>query len=130
MYHMRAGLHHIALIVSDIARSREFYQRVLGMRVLHEEFREARQSWKVDMVGAGVQLELFTFPDAPPRPTRPEALGLRHLAFGVSDLDAAVALAKSCGISVEPIRVDHATHARFTFFADPDGVPIELYEVR
>jgi glyoxylase I family protein len=127
---MRAGLHHIALIVSDIARSREFYQRVLRMRVIHEEFREARQSWKVDMVGAGVQLELFTFPDAPLRPTRPEALGLRHLAFAVSDLDAAVAHAQSCDVAVEPIRVDQATHSRFTFFADPDGVPIELYEVR
>lgn len=127
---MRAGLHHIALIVSEIARSREFYQRVLGMRVIHEEFREARQSWKVDMVGAGVQLELFTFPDAPPRPTRPEALGLRHLAFAVSDLDGAVAHARACGASVEPIRIDQATNSRFTFFADPDGVPIELYEVR
>jgi glyoxylase I family protein len=130
MHHMRAGLHHIALIVSDIARSREFYERVLAMRVIHEEFREARQSWKVDMIGAGVQLELFTFPDAPPRPTRPEALGLRHLAFVVSDLDAAIAHAHACGVSVEPIRVDHAASARFTFFADPDGVPIELYEVR
>jgi glyoxylase I family protein len=130
MHHMRAGLHHIALIVSDIARSRDFYQRVLAMRVIHDEFRQDRQSWKVDMVGAGVQLELFTFPGSPPRPTRPEALGLRHIAFGVRDLDAAVAHAQSCGVAVEPIRIDQATGARFTFFADPDGLPIELYEVR
>lgn len=127
---MRAGLHHIAIIVSDIARSRAFYERALGFRVIGEEFREARNSWKVDMRGAGVQLELFTFPDSPPRPTRPEALGLRHLAFSIDDLDAAVNRLSELGVTAEPIRVDQATGARFTFFADPDGLPIELYEVR
>ncbi len=125
---MNARLHHIALICSDIARSREFYSRVLGMRVIHEEYRATRRSWKVDMLGAGMQLELFTFPDAPARPSRPESMGLRHLALQVPDIEEAMDHVRGCGVAIEPVRVDGVTNARYTFFADPDGLPIELYE--
>ena len=127
-------LHHLALIVSDYPRSRDFYTRVLGLPVLAEHYREARQSWKLDLaLGSppnGVQLEVFSFPNPPPRPTRPEACGLRHLALATPDLDAEIARLGSLGVSCEPVRVDEYTGRRFTFFADPDGLPIELYETR
>lgn len=123
-----AGLHHLAIIVSDHQRAKAFYTRVLGLSVVRETWRAQRQSWKIDLEGQGLALELFTFPGAPPRPSRPEALGLRHLALRVADLDAAVAHAQSLGVIVEPVRVDELTGKRFTFFADPDGLPIELYE--
>ncbi|WP_028079816.1 SMU1112c/YaeR family gloxylase I-like metalloprotein [Solimonas soli] len=126
---MLAGLHHVALIASDYERSKRFYTQVLGLRVLAEHYREARQSWKLDLAGAGgLQLELFTFRGAPPRPSRPEALGLRHLAFRVGDLDAALAQLRAHGIAHEDVRVDEYTGRRFCFFADPDGLPLEFYE--
>lgn len=125
-----AGFHHVALICSDIHRSRDFYTRVLGFRVLAEEYREARRSWKVDLElsTGGVRLELFSFPDAPPRPNQPEARGLRHLAFVVESVEASAVRLEALGVAVEPIRVDQATGKRFTFFKDPDGLPLELYE--
>jgi glyoxylase I family protein len=125
-----AGLHHVAVICSDYARSRDFYVRVLGLAVIAETFREARGSWKLDLaVPGGGQVELFSFPDVPQRPSRPEAAGLRHLAFAVEDVAAEVAALEACGVAVEPVRVDALTGRRFTFFPDPDGLPLEIYEV-
>ena len=124
-----AGLHHVAVIATDYARSRDFYTRVLGLAVIAENFREERGSWKLDLaVPGGGQVELFSFPDVPPRPSRPEAAGLRHLAFAVEHLAEAVATLEARGVAVEPVRVDPYTGRQFTFFADPDGLPLELYE--
>jgi len=122
-------LHHVALICADYERSRHFYTEILGLPVIAETYREARRSWKLDLaVGMHAQLELFSFPDAPPRPSRPEAQGLRHLAFAVADLDATVAHLQGHGVVTEPIRTDELTGRRFTFFADPDDLPLEVYE--
>ena len=124
------GIHHVAVICSDYARSKAFYTEVLGLRVVDENYREHRQSWKLDVaLPDGAQIELFTFPRAPARPSRPEAQGLRHLAFAVDDLDAWTEHLTSNGVAVEDVRVDEYTGRRFTFFADPDGLPLELYEV-
>ncbi|NID14458.1 SMU1112c/YaeR family gloxylase I-like metalloprotein [Luteibacter yeojuensis] len=126
---MLEAIHHVALICSDYARSKAFYTEVLGLKVVHEAYRESRDSWKLDLeVSPGVQLELFSFPAPPKRPSRPEAQGLRHLAFSVSDIDATVATLAARGVTCEPIRTDEYTGRRFTFFADPDDLPIELYE--
>lgn len=123
------SIHHAAIICRDYARSRRFYVEVLGLRVVHEVLREARQSWKLDLaLPDGSQIELFSFPAPPARPSRPEACGLRHLAFVVASLDASVAALVAHGVEVEPIRVDEYTGRRYTFFADPDGLPLELYE--
>ena len=129
MMHL-ARLHHAAIICSDYARSRDFYTRILGLRVIAENLRVERQSVKLDLALAdGSQIELFSFPAPPPRPSRPESCGLRHLAFVVVDLDANIASLQANGIFVEPVRVDEFTGRRFTFFADPDGLPLELYEL-
>jgi glyoxylase I family protein len=126
---MLRGLHHVAIICSDYARSRTFYTELLGLPVLAETFRAERQSWKLDLaLPDGSQIELFSFPDAPARATRPEAQGLRHLAFRVADVAAAKAWLEGQGVAVEPIRVDELTGRAFTFFPDPDGLPLEIYE--
>lgn len=123
------AIHHIALIAGNYERSKDFYTRVLGLRVIAEAYRAERDSWKLDLeVSPGVQIELFSFPDAPARVSRPEARGLRHLAFAVPDIDAVVAVLTERGVTCELIRVDEYTGRRFTFFADPDGLPLELYE--
>lgn len=122
-------IHHVALICADYARSKAFYVNLLGLRVVAEHYRAPRQSYKLDLaLPDGGQLELFSFPAPPPRPSRPEAQGLRHLAFVVDDVAQAKAWLESQGVAVEPIRVDEYTGRRFTFFADPDGLPLELYE--
>ena len=124
-----AGIHHVAIIASDYARSKRFYTEVLGLQVVAEVYRAARDSWKLDLrVDANTQIELFSFPDPPARVSRPEACGLRHLAFRVVDLDTSVKHLSGHGVECEPIRVDEYTGRRFTFFADPDGLPLELYE--
>jgi glyoxylase I family protein len=124
-----SGIHHIAIIASDYARSKRFYTEVLGLEILAEAYRSQRDSWKLDLrVSDGVQIELFSFPSPPPRVSRPEACGLRHLAFVVSDIEQAIVHLKDRAIEVEPVRVDEYTGKRFTFFADPDGLPLELYE--
>lgn len=124
------GIHHIAIICSDYDVSRAFYTGVLGLEVLGEVYREERKSWKLDLALNGVyQIELFSFPHPPERPSRPEAAGLRHLAFAVDDLDAAVGRLQEQRVEVEPIRRDEFTGKRFAFFADPDGLPIEFYEI-
>jgi glyoxylase I family protein len=126
--HLRR-VHHVAVICSDYAVSRRFYTEVLGLRVVAEQYRAARRSHKLDLaLPDGTQIELFSFPDPPPRVSRPEARGLRHLAFEVDDVVAAQAALEARGVAVEPVRVDEATGRRFTFFADPDGLPLELYE--
>jgi glyoxylase I family protein len=123
------GTHHVAIICSDYQRSKRFYTEVLGLEVISEVYREARRSYKLDLrLPDGTQVELFSFPDPPPRPSYPEACGLRHLAFAVADLDAAVPHLEAQGVAVEPVRVDECTGRRFTFFPDPDGLPLELYE--
>ena len=123
------AIHHVALICSDYARSKAFYSETLGLRIIREVYRAERDSWKLDLeVSPGVSLELFSFPSPPPRPSRPEAQGLRHLAFAVPDIDVVVATLQQRGVTCEPIRVDEYTGRRFTFFADPDDLPIELYE--
>lgn len=123
-------IHHIAIICSDYERSKQFYTEVLGLKVIREVFRTERNSYKLDLEVNGLyQIELFSFPDPPARPSRPEAVGLRHLAFEVNDIDEAVKDVKKHGVNVEPVRVDQFTGKRFTFFADPDGLPIEFYEI-
>ena len=123
-------IHHIAIICSDYAVSKDFYVQKLGLQVVQETYREQRQSYKLDLALDGLyQIELFSFPDPPPRRSQPEACGLRHLAIAVTDLEAAIAELNRKGISTEPIRTDALTGRRFTFFQDPDGLPLELYEV-
>ena len=124
-----SGLHHVAIIASDYPRSKHFYTQVLGLPVVAEVYREARNSWKLDLrLADGVQLELFSFPAPPPRVSRPEACGLRHLALRVPDIEVAVHKLRQHEVAVEGIRIDEYTGKRFTFFADPDGLPLELYE--
>ena len=127
---MLRGLHHVALICGDYAVSKAFYTGVLGLRIVAEHYRAERRSWKLDLaLPDGSQLELFSFPEAPVRPSRPEARGLRHLAFAVDDVDAWRVRLVAAGVDVEPVRIDPYTGRRFTFFADPDDLPLELYEV-
>jgi glyoxylase I family protein len=121
-------IHHVAIIVSDIEKSLEFYGKALGFIVKEKTFRKDRNSWKVDIVKDDVQLELFTFPGAPGRPSYPEAQGLRHIAFSVNDLEKLHQEIKSKNIDVEEIRVDHLTGKKFFFFSDPDNQPLEIYE--
>lgn len=122
-------IHHIAIICSDYDMSKRFYCGILGFQILAENWRETNRSWKCDLRNGDTQIELFQFENAPARPTRPEARGLRHLAFAVGEIDAAVAHLETSGVTVEPVRTDPYTGNRFTFFADPDGLPIEIYEV-
>jgi glyoxylase I family protein len=125
---MLDAVHHVAIICSDYARSRNFYSEILGLPIIREVWRSERQSWKCDLRAGNAQIELFSFPSPPERPSRPEACGLRHLAFSVASLEPVIGRLQSLGIEVEPVRVDEHTGKRFTFFADPDGLPLELYE--
>ncbi len=122
-------IHHIAIICSDYERSKKFYTDVLGFTIAGEYYRAERKSYKLDLkLGDHYVIELFSFPDPPRRPSRPEAQGLRHLAFEVNDIEDATAELKSKGVTCEPIRIDEFTNKRFTFFSDPDDLPLELYE--
>ncbi len=122
-------IHHIAVICSDYERSKSFYTETLGFHVLRETYRKERQSYKADLaVNGQYQIELFSFPDPPQRISKPEAVGLRHIAFEVNDVNTTVLLLKQKNIFAEPIRIDETTGKRFTFIADPDGLPIEFYE--
>lgn len=123
-------VHHIAIIAADYERSKHFYCDALGFTLISEYFRAERDSWKGDLALNGQYLiELFSFPGAPPRVSRPEAQGLRHLAFSVDNIDDAMTELQRAGIVAEPARVDPLTGKRFTFFSDPDGLPLELYEL-
>jgi glyoxylase I family protein len=122
-------VHHIAIICSDYQRSKLFYTEILGFRIVAEVYRDARRSFKADLSINGVYtIELFSFPETPPRPSRPEAAGLRHIAFEVDDVDFTVAALAEKNIFAEPVRVDEYTRKKFTFIADPDNLPIEFYE--
>lgn len=126
---MLLRIHHAAVICADYEVSKRFYTEVLGLRVVAEHYREHRQSFKLDLaLPDGSQIELFSFPDPPVRPSYPEARGLRHLAFEVDDVAQCKAVLESRGVAVEPVRTDEHTGRRFVFFADPDGLPLELYE--
>ena len=122
-------VHHIAIICSDYRKSKAFYTEVLGLEITREVYREERDSYKLDLSLNGQYIiELFSFPDPPKRVSRPEATGLRHLAFEVEDLEAVLEKLNDSGIYFEPARTDEFTGKRFTFITDPDGLPIEFYE--
>ncbi len=126
---MLKGIHHAAIICSNYQASKRFYTEILKLEIIAENYREARQSYKLDLaLPNGAQIELFSFPNAPERPSFPEAQGLRHLAFFVDDVQQVKRYLEGQGIEVEPIRVDEFTGNSFTFFADPDGLPLELYQ--
>lgn len=126
---MLRRVHHTAIICSDYEKSKTFYTEYLGFEIIREIYRAERQSYKLDLGLSGhYVIELFSFPNPPSRVSRPEAAGLRHIAFEVDKLEDVIAKLQSHGIDVEPIRVDEYTNQRFTFFADPDDLPIELYE--
>ncbi len=122
------AIHHVAIIVSDIEAAKDFYVKKLGFEVIRENYREQRNDWKLDLrIGDGaeaIELEIFAELNPPKRVTRPEACGLRHLAFRVEDIEEAVAELEKCGIECEPIRYDEYTQNRMTFFFDPDGLPL------
>ena len=121
-------IHHVAIICSNYEISKEFYVEKLGFEIIREIYREERQSYKLDLKLGESQIELFSFPNSPKRPSYPEACGLRHLAFEVDDIEEAVKELKGKNIQVEEIRIDEYTEKKFTFFNDPDGLPLELYE--
>lgn len=130
IYMSLLSIHHVAIISSEYARSKHFYTEILGLPIIAEAYRAERQSYKLDLaVGNGNQIELFSFPNPPSRPSRPEACGLRHLAFAVADVEQKKIELEQKGVFVEPVRVDEYTGKKFTFFADPDGLPLEIYEV-
>lgn len=123
------NIHHIAIICSDYERSKRFYTEVLGLDIIRETWRAERRSWKLDLALNGHYIiELFSFPDPPARPSRPEACGLRHLAFAVDNLEEVIVHLLCHQVEAEPVRTDEMTGKRFTFIADPDGLPIEFYE--
>jgi glyoxylase I family protein len=123
------SVHHIAIICSNYELSKQFYTQTLGFTVIKETFRAERNSYKLDLALNDLYvIELFSFPNPPARPSQPESTGLRHLAFSVSDIEIAINELALKGVICEPIRVDHLTNKRFTFFSDPDGLPLELYE--
>ncbi|RYE21649.1 MAG: VOC family protein [Sphingobacteriales bacterium] len=123
-------VHHIAIICSDYQKSKHFYSEVLGLSIVREVYRAERDSYKLDLEVAGqYQVELFSFPNPPARVGYPEAAGLRHIAFEVDNVDEAISHVNAHGIIAEPVRTDEFTGKRFTFFPDPDGLPVEFYEV-
>ncbi|MEQ1584281.1 MAG: VOC family protein [Cyclobacteriaceae bacterium] len=122
------SIHHIAIICSDYEVSKKFYSEILGLEIIAEHYRTEKQSYKLDLkLDDHYVIELFSFPNPPKRTSRPEAVGLRHLAFTVSSIDEVVQHLNEKGVTTEPIRVDEYTGKRFTFFFDPDGLPLELY---
>lgn len=126
---MLKRIHHVAIICSDYQKSKSFYTETLGLKVVGEHYREERKSYKLDLaIGDDYQIELFSFPNPPERLSYPEACGLRHLAFDVDSLQESIEELEKRGIQLEPVRVDPITGKAFTFFSDPDGLPIELYE--
>jgi len=122
-------IHHVAIICADYAASKHFYTHIMGFTILAEHYREERDSYKLDLaVNDTYAIELFSFPNPPQRTSRPEAAGLRHLAFEVDNIETAIQWLESNDITCEPVRVDEFTGKRFTFFADPDDLPLEFYE--
>lgn len=121
-------IHHAAIIASDYKKSKEFYTDLLDLDIIRENYRSDRDSYKLDLKIGTSEIELFSFPNPPARPSGPEAAGLRHLCFEVDNIKEAVEELELKGIAVEPIRVDEYTGRQFTFFKDPDNLPLELYE--
>jgi len=127
---MLKNIHHIAIICSDYPTSKTFYTEILGLEIIKETYRKERKSYKLDLaLNGNYCIELFSFPDAPNRVSRPEAQGLRHLAFSVNDIESAIEELNAKGVTTEAIRIDEITGKRFTFFEDPDQLPLELYEI-
>ena len=123
------GVHHIAIICSNYEKSKHFYTQILGFTINQEIYRQERDSYKLDLsLNGHYTIELFSFPSPAPRPSRPEAMGLRHLAFSVDDISVAKLQLESSGIECEDIRTDESTNKKFFFFKDPDDLPLELYE--
>ncbi|EOU1649206.1 MAG: VOC family protein [Clostridium perfringens] len=122
-------IHHVAIIASDYKKSKDFYVNLLGLKIIREVYREERDSYKLDLEIGDSQIELFSFKNSPKRPSYPEACGLRHLAFEVENIEKQVEELNKKGIEVEEIRIDEFTGRKFTFFSDPDDLPIELYEI-
>ena len=126
---MLKGVHHVAVICSDYEKSKYFYTSILGLKIVAENYRKKRDSYKLDLkLPNGSRVELFSFSDSPPRPSYPEARGLRHLAFAVESVEEFAAYLTSRGVAVEPVRIDEYTGKKYTFFSDPDHLPLELYE--
>ncbi len=121
-------IHHVAIIASDYERSKHFYVNILGMEVIRENYRAERQSYKLDLKVGTSEIELFSFPNSPERPSYPEGCGLRHLCFRVEDIEQVVSYLNESGVQTQEIRVDEYTQKRYVFFNDPDGLPLELYE--
>lgn len=123
-------IHHIAIICSDFEVSKKFYTETLELEIIREVYRPERDSFKLDLALNGHYIiELFSFPNPPKRPSKPESLGLRHLAFAVENIENSIEKLNQKGIETEPIRIDEHTGKKFTFFSDPDNLPIELYEI-
>jgi len=126
---MLKKIHHLAIICSDYPKSKKFYTEILGLEVLKEIYRKERDSYKLNLkVGKEYQIELFSFPNPPKRLSYQEACGLRHLAFEVKNFEKTIKLLRERGIPTEPVKTDETTKKKFTFFNDPDGLPIEIYE--
>lgn len=121
-------IHHVAIIVSDYEKSKDFYVNKLGFEIIRENYREARDDYKLDLKLGECELELFGIKESPARPSYPEACGLRHLAFHVEDIEDTIRLLNEQGIETEPVRLDEFTDKKMTFFRDPDGLPLELHE--
>lgn len=121
-------IHHVAIIASDYEKSKHFYTEILGLPIIRENFREERNSYKLDLKIGDSEIELFSFPNPPKRISNPEAVGLRHLCFYTENIEVTVKELKNRGVECEPIRIDDSTNTHYTFFKDPDGLPIELKE--
>ena len=121
-------IHHVAIIASDYQKAREFYVNKLGFPVIRENYRPEKQDWKLDLQAGDSEIELFVVPAPPKRVTGPEACGLRHLAFRVEDVEKTAAQLQQMGIETEPVRIDPFTGGKFTFFRDPDDLPLEIHE--
>ncbi|MDT0608580.1 SMU1112c/YaeR family gloxylase I-like metalloprotein [Croceitalea rosinachiae] len=127
---MLNAVHHIAIICSDYEKSKTFYTTILGLEILRETYRESRDSYKLDLALNGEYvIELFSFPNPPKRTSRPEGCGLRHLAFKVGDIKKVIRKLNTNNVTTEPIRIDEFTNKKFTFFSDPDDLPLEIYEI-
>ncbi|MCX8480942.1 MAG: VOC family protein [Sediminibacterium sp.] len=122
-------VHHIAIICADYNLSKKFYTEILGLKIIQEIYRKERSSYKLDLaLESNYIIELFSFPNPPKRPSKPEAVGLRHLAFEVDSIETTIAYLHTKNIIAEPVRIDECTNKKFTFIADPDNLPIEFYE--
>lgn len=122
------AIHHVAIIVSDYEKAKDFYVNKLGFSVIRENYRQERDDYKLDLKLGDCELEIFGIKDSPARPSYPEACGLRHLAFRVEEIETVIRELNEMGIETEPVRVDAFTGKKMTFFRDPDGLPLELHE--